>query len=193
MAGVGQDAAEIQVRMIMDHPGQLPDTRILRRQAAPVQSHVDLQEHSDGLPMGCRPLARHPYALLRVGHHAHFGASTLHCGQQPVPLRRGDHRPGDGYGPEPAPEEDQRFVHRGHGDTRRPEFDLSPPDLQGLVGLGVGAQGDAVSIREFLHGAQIGHQPGLVEQNGGRFHFVEILVRFHGLIRGWKVRGAWAE
>ena len=173
VAGVGQDAAEFKIRVIVDHPSQLPDTPILRQQAASVQSHVDFKKQSDGLPMDRRPLARYLDAFLRIGHHAHLGASILRCGQQPIPLRWRDHRPGDGDGFEPALEEYQRLVHRGHGHARCAQPGLSPADLQGLVGLGMGTQCDAVPVRQILHGAQIGHHPGLIEQYRGRFYLME--------------------
>lgn len=176
MARVGQDATEIKLRVIMYHPCQLDDSRVLRQQAASVQSHVDLQEQSDDVPVDRRPLARYLDAFPRVSHHAHGHASILCRGQQPVPFRRGDHRPGDGYGFEPTRHEDQCLVHRGHGDARRAQSDLPPADLQRLVGFGVGTQRDAVPIRQVLHGAQIRHQPGLIEQYGGRFQLIEYRI-----------------
>ena len=169
--------------MIVDHPGQIHDARVVRQQAAPVQTHVDFKKQSHGLPMGRRPLARHLDALLRVGHHAHVGALSLCGGQQPVPLRRRYHRPADGDGFEPALDEDLRFVDRGDSDARRTQADLPPSDLQGLVGLDVGTQRDAVPVRQVLQGAQIAHHPGLIEQYDRRFHLVEHVVCAHGWIR----------
>ena len=132
--------------------------------------------------MGRCSLARHLDALLRVGHHAHISALIPYGGQQPVPLRRRYHRPGDGDGLESALDEDLRLVHRGDGDARCTQADLSPADFQGLVGLDVGTQRDAVPVRQFLHGAQIAHHPVLIKQYGGRFHLVEHVVWVHGWI-----------
>src|SRR4029077_12727255 len=122
---------------------------------------VDLEPDVEGLVQGFE----HRERLRRIEDQPQGDPA----GELPYLVEAGaDDREGPGDVGEAVVGEDPRLIEGRHGDAGRSQGALAPGDLGRLVGLDVGAQGDAEVGRALGHAAQVRLEHVEVEdQRGG--------------------------
>ncbi len=107
-------------------------------------------------------------ADVAVGDEADLGVGGARGLEHALDLRRVNERIGDGHRRKARLDEHDRLVGlRG----RQPDgavIHLQPRDLEALVRLDVRAQGEAMTLGERLHAAEIGEQTAVVEREARR-------------------------
>ncbi len=103
--------------------------------------------------------------LVRIDQQAQLDPlGQLQRAREPA----GDERKGPGQVVEAVLGEHRRLVERRHGHPAGAAALLQPGDLDALVGLDVGPQGDAEAAAALGHRGQVGLELVEVEQEGGR-------------------------
>jgi hypothetical protein len=168
----GEEAGQPKAGEVGDPACHL--SRSLRGHADAVKAHVDLQQDIEAAAGALEDLGQGEGALRTVG--AYRKTSPIGEGQQPPALVLAHHRVGDEEIVEARGGEDLGLAGLGQGQPAGSRRQLHAPDLEALVGLGVGPELDAMPARLCSHASDVPLQDLEVDEDRGRFQVVEAHV-----------------